>query len=126
MRNAHGARAAALKPSLAAADGEMEKLTRYGSTVSPLSFETYGRLGQKSQTLLCSIAHLVASSTGRAGGKAGNAVYADWRLELERVLVKEIADITLLCLGHTSGLRTARANGRRRVQPIVTAAGGRG
>ena len=109
VRNAQGARTAALKPSVAAADGELETLTRYGSEVSPLSFETYGRLGTKSQRLLYSVAHMVASQSRRLGGRSGAALYADWRLELERVLAREIADVTLLSMGHASGLQSLRS-----------------
>eukprot|EP00973_Karenia_brevis_P016978 2330121-Karenia_brevis.AAC.1 len=43
-------------PSSAADDGEMEKAERYGSDVLPLSFETYGRMGVRSQKELRRIA----------------------------------------------------------------------
>ena len=99
---------------MAAADGELEKLTRYGSQVTPLSFETYGRLGATSLRALQSMAHRVASMSSRAGGRSGADVYAEWRVELERVLVREIADITLLSLGHASGLQGLRERRRSR------------
>ena len=115
VRNAQGARVAALQPSVAAADGELEKLTRYGSAVTPLSFETYGRLGVGSQQSLLTMAHRVASMSIHLGRRRGSDMYAEWRLELERVLVREIADITLLSLGHASGLHCFRARRRGRM-----------
>ena len=57
VRNAQGVHTAATSASTAARDGEMEKLTRYGSEVQALSFETYGRLGHVSQHNLRSMAH---------------------------------------------------------------------
>eukprot|EP00973_Karenia_brevis_P036494 5032248-Karenia_brevis.AAC.1 len=52
VRNNQGHRVAALRPSVSAADGEMEKLTRYGRQVLPVSVETYGRMGRASMEAL--------------------------------------------------------------------------
>ncbi len=84
-------------PASAASLGEQAKLTRYGPTVLPLSFETLGRLGYKSMEaldLLRSDAALWGKSQFSALGSA-----CDWRRHLEVVLLYEVADAALLCLG---------------------------
>ena len=43
---------AAVRPAVAASDGELEKLTTYDDSVVPLSLETYGRRGYTSQRKL--------------------------------------------------------------------------
>ena len=116
VRNSAGARAASSRASVAAADGELEKLTRYGSSVQAVSFETYGRLGRKSEESLRAIAHMAASQVSRASRRSGTDLYSSWRLALERTLAKEIADITLLCLGHSSGLMALMSRRRRRIE----------
>jgi hypothetical protein len=63
-----GARVAGLKPSVAAAGSELERLTSYGSEVILVCFGTCGRLGRKSQLCLRSMAQLVASLSGHVGG----------------------------------------------------------
>eukprot|EP00973_Karenia_brevis_P076975 10688968-Karenia_brevis.AAC.1 len=108
VRNAHGHRLAALKPSVAAADGELEKLTRYGSQVQPVSFETYGRLGRASLCQLRSLAMKIATHFGRAGRWNGTSLYGALRTDLERCLCREIADTTLRSLGQSSGLHARR------------------
>ena len=116
VRNSAGARAASSRASVAAADGELEKLTRYGSSVQAVSFETYGRLGRKSEESLRAIAHMAASQVSRASRRSGTDLYSSWRLALERTLAKEIADITLLCLGHSSGLMALMSRRRRQIE----------
>ena len=49
VRNEQGNRAAAQKVAVAASDGELEKVTRYGRSVVPVAMETYGRMGFRSQ-----------------------------------------------------------------------------
>eukprot|EP00973_Karenia_brevis_P022584 3108021-Karenia_brevis.AAC.1 len=87
-----GQRSAAYQVGVAAKDGEMEKLARYGSPVMPLAFETYGRLGIQSQQQLRNLAEGVPSHFNHASGYSGSSLYACWRLELERTLTREIAD----------------------------------
>eukprot|EP00973_Karenia_brevis_P055569 7725560-Karenia_brevis.AAC.1 len=113
VRNSQGARAASATPSVAASDGELEKLTRYGSEVSAISYETYGRLGVKSQESLRSMAFWVASQATHVRRRSSIGLFAAWRLELERVLVQEIADVTLLSLGHSSGFMGIRLQRQR-------------
>ena len=112
VRNAQGGRAAATRASVAAADGELEKLTRYGSQVSAVSFETYGRLGAVSQANLRHAAD-IAASRGGTRGRSGAELYAQWRLALERSLSAAIADVTLLSLGHSAGPMARRRRGPR-------------
>jgi len=52
VRDQRGARVAALRPSVVAAEGDIYKLTRYGGEVTPLAYGAYGRLGVKRQRLL--------------------------------------------------------------------------
>ena len=77
-------------------------------------------LGRRSASQLRSIAAWVAS--GRRG-VTGVALYSLWRLELERALTQEIADITLLAMGHTCGFNAVRA---RRTQQQASRSGGFG
>ena len=102
---------AATTPGRAANDGELEKFERYGDTVSPLSFETYGRLGMRSQQALMRMAS-VAAETSNSGVTAAT-LYAKWRLELEQVLLHEQTDITLPCYGTSSGSHTLRRHRQR-------------
>ena len=39
-------------PGIASQDAELEKIERYGSTVSPIALESYGRMGIASQQAL--------------------------------------------------------------------------
>ena len=101
-------------PASAADDGELEKYERYGSAVTPISFETYGRMGVRSQAGLMSIAAVAAGRSHREIAAA--ALYANWRLELERILLFEQADITLLSYGTSSGFHSLR--GKRRTSEL--------
>lgn len=58
--------------------------------------------------MLRSVAEWVASS--RLLG-SGHALNARWRLALERSLLHEIADFTLLSLRHSAGLQHVRLRG---------------
>eukprot|EP00973_Karenia_brevis_P059781 8321573-Karenia_brevis.AAC.1 len=51
------------------------------------------------------------SYCNNAVGISARQLYARWRLELERTLLFEVADIYLLAMGHASGLRAL--HGRR-------------
>ena len=95
-------------PGVAASAGEFEKLDRYGAQVLPLSFEPSGRLGAASAKNLRSLAMNAATFRSTAAGAPPSLLYSRWRAELERVLAYEMADICLLCLGHSSGLHGLR------------------
>ena len=96
---------------VAAAAGEFEKLERYGSSVSPLSFEPYGRMGKESALALRSLA--LNGATFNNTGLPASRLYSRWRAELERTLVWEVADIVLLSLGHSSGIHSRRSTAAR-------------
>ena len=87
---------------LAAADGELDKLSRYDDSVAPLAFESYGRLGRRSQFELKSIANVVASTECTARRVTGVGLYAQWRWELERVLA--VRCVSALATEHTMWL----------------------
>eukprot|EP00973_Karenia_brevis_P019238 2636875-Karenia_brevis.AAC.1 len=86
-------------PGVAAAAGEQEKLERYGSLVTPLSFESYGRLGVNSARALRTLAYVAASRGGHDPGMSPARLYSQWRGMLERTLTFEIADNFLLAGG---------------------------
>ena len=87
-------RCAACVPGIAALSGERAKMSRYGELCTPVSFETYGRLGHQSVNALRSI------TCWLAGRSSGHQLYCAWRLAFERSLVQEIAETALQCLGH--------------------------
>ena len=89
-----GSSATDTNPGVAAEDGEASKTTRYGKTVLPLIFETYGRLGPRSiQTL-----RTLADSAQMLGlCKARKA--SSWRRQLEKAVVWADADRELCSLG---------------------------
>ena len=76
---------------------EKEKHRRYGESVWPLAFTTYGRLGQEGLQLL----ELLAAEARDAAGlyDTQRAVVASWRRDLERSLLFAIADGALQALG---------------------------
>ena len=97
-------------PSVAAADGEFEKHERYGQDVVPVALETYGRLGHESQRGLRQLALSAAQRSYGAVATSGYTLYARWRLDLERILLHELADVALLSFGHASGVHASRRN----------------
>ena len=64
-----------------------------------IALESYGRMTEESRINLKQIAWDAAVVQTRAIDKSAADIYADWRLRLERTLLLELADITLLCLG---------------------------
>ena len=101
------------KVAVAALSGENEKVARYGSEVSPISFETFGRLGPQSMVNLQN----VAADFVRPGGRRScMGVYNRLRYILEYMLLYENADLILMSLGASSGLlgwqQQRRASGR--------------
>ena len=84
---------------VAATTGVRRKRGRYGPEVMPLAYESYGRLQAESAQLLQNLATATAAAARAAGRETGLGLYARWRLELERVLLREQADIALLALG---------------------------
>ena len=77
--------------SVAAAEGELEKLTRYGSPVSAISFETYGRLGATALKQLRRLARAQAARLDDEGQSAASALLQRWgcwlSVALQRALV---------------------------------------
>ena len=104
-------RAAAQRPGVAASDGELEKILRYGLEVAPLAVETYGRMGPASIRCLRHAANAVGQHLHGLGRQPGRAMYSQWRYQLEATLLREIADVTLAALGQHSGLLGARRSG---------------
>ena len=95
---------ASVTPSIAAAEGERDKLNRYGRSVLPLAFETYGRLGQKSLQTVSTLSNQVVAATVASRFHRGSDFIAALRLDLERSLLWCIADVTLLSIGHVCQL----------------------
>ena len=112
-RNNGGHSLAADRVAVAAKDGELEKLMRYGTGAQPWSIETYGRVGWKSMANLRQLMASISAHRYWMTGETGGRLLAGMRLEIERALVSHLADTTLRCLGHGSGLH-ARRRGRRR------------
>jgi len=103
---------ASVQAGAASSDGELEKYERYGQEVTTVSYETYGRLGRDSQIGLRQLAHAASLHSVRARGVTAGQLYARWRLELERILLYETADIVLLSLGHSTGVHARRSKTR--------------
>ena len=82
--------------------GEKVKGTRYGTTVPPLSFESYGRMGPSSRATLKLLAGDAATSQPRASTKSADMFYREWRLRLERTLLLELPILPFVALagGH--------------------------
>ena len=80
----------------------------------PVSFETYGRLGVASQVAMRRLATKAAQFHNTACGLPALSIYARWRLEHERVLLYENADVVLLCRGHSSGVHALHRQKRPR------------
>lgn len=101
-------------PGQACEEGESQKRERYGSIVAPIAFETYGRLGAQSQHALHHLATEIILHEGEEEyGRTVRKFYAEIRLALERTLLIEEADSTLLCLGHSSGVHSFKLKQRR-------------
>ena len=88
-------------PSIAADEGESDKLNRYGRSVLPLALETYGRLGHKSLHTVTFFANHVVPTTVASCFHRGSDLIAALRLDLERSLLWRIADVTLLSIWHS-------------------------
>jgi hypothetical protein len=101
IRCAHASRytTAQKRGGVAAAAGEVEKRRRYGDSVSPLIFETAGRLGR------CGIAALAAMDRDarmygrRKLGRLPGLNVRSVRVLLEAAIIRHDADATLLSLG---------------------------
>ena len=78
---------------------ENEKHHRYGQSVWPLAYTSYGRLGREGQQLL----ELLSAEAREAAGlyDTQRSVVAAWRRDLERCLLFAIADGALQALGAT-------------------------
>ena len=98
-------------PSAAAEAGEKDKHSRYGSSVLPIALETYGRMGRKSMQSVGHLANQTVAASVSSRFHCGSDFIASMRCELERALLWNIADITLLSLGHTC--QVWRSRGRQ-------------
>jgi hypothetical protein len=103
---AGGARATALKPGVAAAEGEADKHRRYGPDVAPFVFETHGRVGEEGLNLLRRLRRMAMDYGKRrpGGGRPVGLNLRRLRARLEAALVREVADIALLSMGCLSSL----------------------
>jgi hypothetical protein len=104
---------ASVTPSVAARDGEKDKHARYGSSVLPIALETYGRMGEKSLEAVNQLANQVVAATASSRFHRGSDFVAALRCELERALFWNIADITLLSLGHSCQVWRSRGRQQR-------------
>ncbi len=124
---------AATRPGHAAKSGCLDKDERYGTNcVVPLSYETYGRLDERSCAELravcaaaarCNNASTAAGTNKLTGAEAYNKV----RRGLERTLLWEQADTMIRSIGHTAasgpnarrgGDREKKKNGPKCLFPI--------
>jgi len=88
------ARAAVAAPGWAAAQGEKEKLGRYGQAVRPCVFEALGRAGCAAR---CLLADLVA--TAASCGLSSPHAAQSWQTTCERAVVWGTADNMLRSMG---------------------------
>eukprot|EP00973_Karenia_brevis_P087450 12125089-Karenia_brevis.AAC.1 len=86
VRNGGGGASPDTEPAVASRDGETEKLLRYGPTVTPLSLETYGRMGARSMQGLRRLADSVATTGFCSRMWTGASLLAELRSEVERAL----------------------------------------
>eukprot|EP00973_Karenia_brevis_P022840 3142191-Karenia_brevis.AAC.1 len=107
-RNDRGQSLAANQVAVAAKDGELEKLMRYGTGAKPMSIETYGRVGFKSMEELRHLTANISAHRYATTGVTGGRLLAEMRLEIERALYFHLSDTVLRCLGHSSGCHARR------------------
>ena len=74
--------------------GERDKAQRYGESVMPLIFETFGRLGPSSLETL-----RVLADGAAVGSQASTRRMAGWRRQLERAVLWSSAESTLVAYG---------------------------
>ena len=86
-------------PGVAAAAGGKEKRDRYGTSVSPLIFETGGRIGHDGLETLAALQRDARMYGRRRLGRPPGFDMRVLRLSLEVALAREVADATLLSLG---------------------------
>ena len=87
---------AAIVPGVAAQAGIRAKLSRYGTTVSTISYEPLGRLaGSSADAIWC----LAKEASYHRRNVSPAILYRRWRLELERALLWIQAEMALVCLG---------------------------
>ena len=106
--NSQGQATAAFEPGVAARDGELEKQWRYDSSVVPIAFETYGRLGTTSCSRLWDVITNIASTSFFLSFRNGRELLSKLKADVERALLSNIADITLLSFGHASATQAER------------------
>ena len=119
IRNERQNHLSANRAAVAACDGELEKLMRYGEEVSPLSLETYGRIGVKSLQCMRQLTTCVATSSSHyCSYSSGSHMLRALLIAVERALAYNIADVTLLSLGHSAGLHALRCRAASRSSPV--------
>ena len=79
--------------------GEDDKERRYGAQAMPIAIESYGRMNEESRLNLRQIAWDAAMMQTRAIERPAADIYSEWRLKLERVVMTELADVALACMG---------------------------
>ena len=84
-------------PGTAAKAAEAAKMSRYGDSVRPLAFESFGRLGARSLGTLRDLAALASAASIQPMREA--ALVRRWRLALETTLLHEKADLLVQSLG---------------------------
>ena len=80
--------------------GEDDKGRRYGAQAMPIALESYGRMNEESRLNLRQIAWDAAMMQTRAIDRPAADIYGEWRLKLERVMMIELADVALSCMGN--------------------------
>ena len=85
-------------PGESAIYGEHGKIQGYGPAVSPVSIETYGRVGPASLKTITALSYALGANH-RGEGSTVKQTSASLRLSVERALTYYIADTTMLALG---------------------------
>ena len=107
---------------------ESEKQRRYGESITPIAYTTYGRLGPRS---LQGLEQLAADARWHTDSyEQQRGLVARWRLAMEKALIHSVADTMLLALGAAAAAGWQRhagtAIGRKtaRTEAAQAAAGG--
>ena len=116
-----------LRPGVAACNGEKDKLSHYGPSVTPFAVELLGRLGPAALHALAAM-HRVSCEYGRLRPGTGRASALNLRAvraDLEAAVVQSAAQQALAALG-ASSLQALGWAGRRAQRAAHAGAGGQG